>query len=166
MTRAHVGGEVELLLAFLDQQRDVLVWKLDGLTEEQARRRVPSPDAGLHLLGLVKHLAATEQYWLGELFGRPAEPISLAASDHAELDDGDTIGIVLAYHHRARAAADDTVRSLDLDATATTWLGDTVSLRWAILHVLEEAARHAGHADLVREVVDGRTGHLPDGAPY
>lgn len=161
MTRVRSGGEKELLVAFLDQQREAVLWKLDGLTDDQLRQR-PLAGSRLHLLGLVKHLAAMEQYWLCELFGRDAEPISLAASDDVELDAGDTTESVLAYHARARAASDAAIAELDLDTTAVTWLGDSVSFRWAILHAIEETARHAGHADLVREHIDAASGHLPD----
>ena len=161
MTRVRIGGEKELLLAFLDQQRDVVVWKLGGLTDDQVRQR-PLPSSGLYLLGLVKHLAGVEQYWLCEAFGRPREPGSVAASDDVEVDEGDTTDSVLAYYSRARAASDQAITEVDLDATGTTWLGDTISFRWAILHVIEETARHAGHADLVREHIDNTSGYLPD----
>jgi uncharacterized damage-inducible protein DinB len=160
MTRVRVGSEKEILLAFLDQQREVLLWMLKGLDGDQVRQR-PLRDSRLYLLGLVKHVAAAEQYWLCEIFGGTPEPVSLAASDDVEVDDDDTIDSVLAYFARASAVSDRTIAELDLDTTATTWLDDTVSLRWAILHVIEEAARHAGHADLVREHIDNRAGHLP-----
>ena len=165
MTRLFVGAEKDLLLAFLDQQREVVLWKLDGLTDDQLRQRSLSPSS-LYLLGLVKHVAGAEQYWLCQLFGRPAEPASLATSDEAELDEGDTTESVLAYYTRARAASDRAITELDLDTTATTWLGDTVTLRWAILHMIEETARHAGHADLIREHIDHSTGYLPRNLPY
>ena len=94
--------------------------------------------SGVCLLALVMHVAAADRYWLCEIFGRSTEPWRLAASDDVELD-----------------------------TTATTWLGDTVSFRWAILHMIEEAARHAGHADLIRERIDNTTGHLPpENLPY
>ena len=166
MTRLFIGTEKELLLAFLDQQREVVLWKLDGLTDDQLRQRPLTP-SGLYLLGLVKHLAAVEQYWLCELFAGPAEPVSLAASDDVEIDEGETTDSVLDYYTRARAVSDRTITELDLDSTATTWLGDTVNLRWAVLHVIEETTRHAGHADLIREHIDGVTGHLPQNLlPY
>jgi Protein of unknown function (DUF664) len=161
MTRVRIGGEKELLLTFLDQQRDVVVWKLEGLTDDQVRQR-PLPSSGLYLLGLVKHLADVEQYWLCEAFGRPREPGSVAASDDVEVEEGDTTDSVLAYYNRARAASDQAITEVDLDATGNTWLGDTISFRWAILHVIEETARHAGHADLVREHIDNTSGYLPD----
>jgi hypothetical protein len=164
MTRERIGGEKQILSAGLDQQRDVVLWKLDGLTDDQVRE--PIIPSGLYLLGLVKHLAAGEYYWLCDLFGRPSEPRSLAASDDVQLDPGDTTDSVLGYYARARTASDQAIRELDLDVTATTWLGDTVSFRWAILHMIEETARHAGHADLIRERIDNTTGYLPKNLPY
>lgn len=165
MTRQFIGTEKELLLAFLHQQREVILWKLDGLTDDQLRQR-PLPPSSLYLLGLLKHIAGVEQYYLCALFGRPSEPFSLAAADDLELDEGDTTDSVLAYYTRACAASDRAIIELDLDTTATTSLGDTVSLRWAILHVIEESTRHAGHADLIREHVDQMTGYLPGNLPY
>ena len=159
MTRERIGGEKQILAAVLDQQRDIVLWKLDGLTDDELRR--PITPSGLYLLGLVKHLAAGEYYWLCDLFGRPSEPRSLAASDDVQLDRGDTTDSVLAYYTRARTASDQAIVELELDTTATTWLGDTVSFRWAILHMIEETARHAGHADLIREGIDNTTGYLP-----
>ena len=159
MTRERLGSEKQILSAFLDQQREVVLWKLDGLTDDQLRQ--PITPGGLYLLGLVKHLATGEYYWLCDLFGRPSEPRSLAASDDVQLDPGDTADSVLGYYTRARTASDQAIVELDLDTTATTWLGDTVSFRWAILHMIEETARHAGHADLIRERIDNTTGYLP-----
>jgi hypothetical protein len=165
MTRLRVGGEKELLLDFLDQQRQVALWKLEGLTDHQLHER-PLPPSRLNLLGLLKHLAGAEWYWLCDLFGRRAEPVSLATSDHIELEEGDTRETVLAYYTRACAASDLALSELDLDTTGTTWLGDTVSLGWAILHVIEEYARHNGHADLIRQQIDHCTGYLPQNTPY
>jgi hypothetical protein len=165
MACVHIGGEKKLLLAFLDQQREVVLWKLEGLTDDQLRLR-PLDPSELCLLGLVKHLASAEWYWFCDLFGHPAEPVSLATSDEAQLEEGDTTDSVLAYYSRARAASDRSITELDLDTTATTWLGDTVSFRWAILHVIEESARHAGHADLIRQHIDNTTGYLPQHRPH
>jgi len=159
MTRARVGGEKQVLSAFLDQQLDVILWKLEGLTDEQLRQ--PITPSGMCLLALVKHVAGVPYYWLCEVFGRPFEPWPGAETDDVELDPGDTTDSVLAYYARARAASDEAISEVDLDTTGTTWLGDTVSFRWAILHTIEEAARHAGHADLMRERLDDTTGYLP-----
>lgn len=78
-----------------------------------------------------------------------------------QLDPGDTTDGVLAYYTRARTASDQAIVDLALDTTATTELGHTESFRWAILHMIEETARHAGHADLIRERIDNTTGYLP-----
>ena len=159
MTRELIGGEKQILSAVPDQQRDVVLWKLDGRTHDQLRE--PITPGGLYLLGLVKHLATGEYYWLCDVFGRPFEPPSMAAADDVQLDPGDTTDSVLAYYTRARTASDQAIVELDLDTTATTELGVTVSFRWSILHMIEETARHAGHADLIRERVDNTTGYLP-----
>ena len=95
------------------------------------------------------------------MFGRSAEDLGLAASDDVQLEPGDTTDSVLGCYTRARAASDQAISEVDLDTAGTTWLGDTVSFRWAILHVIEETARHAGHADFIREHIDGTTGYLP-----
>jgi hypothetical protein len=159
MTRDRVGGEKQVLSEFLDQQLGVILWKLEGLTDEQLRQ--PITPSGMCLLALVKHVAGVPYYCLCEVFGRPFEPWPGAETDDVELDPGDTTDSVLAYYALARTASDQAISVLDLDTTGTTWLGDTVSFRWAILHTIEEAARHAGHADLMRERLDDTTGHLP-----
>ena len=160
MTRDRTGDEKQVLSQFLDQQLAVVAWKLDGLTDEELRR--PVTPSGMCLLALAKHVAGVPFYWLCEVFGRPIEPWPGAETDDVELDPGDTTDGVLEYYARARAASQVAITEVDLDATGTTWLGDTVSFRWAILHTIEEAARHAGHADLMRERVDNTTGYLPD----
>lgn len=142
---------------------------LEGLTDDEVRQ--PLAPGGLYLLGVVKHVAGAVYYWLCDIFGRPdllpAEEWGLAVSDEVQAEPGDTAASVVADVDRARTAANRAIDSIDLEATATTWLGDTVSFRWAILHVIEEAARHAGHADFIRQHVDGRTGHLPaSNLPY
>lgn len=164
MTRILYGSERELLQAFIDQQRDVVLWKLDGLSDAQLRQ--PVEPSQLYLLGIVKHLAAAEQYWLSELFGRPAEPLSLAATDDLQVDPDDTTNSVLAYYDRARTASDAAIAAIDLDTTARTWEHDTVTFRFALLHMIEETARHAGHIDTIRQQLDGTTGYLPHNAPY
>src|SRR5947208_12986405 len=131
MTQPRTGAEKQILSAFLDQQRDVVLWKLDGLTDDQLRQ--PITPGGLYLLGLVKHLAGAEFYWLSEVFGRPAEDLGLAASDDAQLEPGDTTDSVLRCYTRARSASDQAISKVDLGCTGTTWLGDIVSFRWTIM---------------------------------
>jgi hypothetical protein len=107
-----------------------------------------------------------EYFWFCHTFGRETEPLPLA-DDDPEMDlrveaDETTEGI-LAFYERARAGADAVIDELDLDATGTAWFGPTVSLRWVLIHMIEETARHAGHMDVLRELLDGTTGdHVRD----
>jgi hypothetical protein len=160
------GGEKECLRTALDRHRDALLWKLEGCDDEQLRR--PMTPSGTNLLGLVKHLAGAEIGWFCLTFGRetglagplPFDPAVEDASDLRAQPHESTQDILDFYAH-ARAAADRTIDELDLDdlGTAFAWFdGATVSLRWVLVHMLEEAARHAGHMDIVRELVDGATG--------
>lgn len=155
----YTGGEKENLQYSLDRHRDVVLWKLEGLDEEQVRR-VMTP-SGTSLLGLTKHLAAVEYSWFGRTFGRETEPLPFDDDDpEADLRveaDETTAGIV-AFYRRARDASDKVIDELDLDALGTSWRGTTVSLRWVLIHMIEETARHAGHMDIVRELIDGATG--------
>ena len=156
------GPEKPSLQAFLDKQREVMLWKLDGLSDDQLRH--PVVPSGTNLLGLIKHLAAVEYGWFCVTFGRNVEPLPFDEDDEdADLRVGpdETTDDIMAFYARARAAADEVIDELDLDHTGTAWTGKTVSLRWVLLHMIEETARHAGHADLARELLDGTTGYLP-----
>jgi hypothetical protein len=157
------GGEKESLRVSLDRHRDAVLWKLEGLDDASLRRRMTP--SGTNLLGLVKHLAAVEYSWFCETFGRETEPLPFDDQDpDADLRVGpdETTGDVLAFYARARAAADRAIAEVDLDDAGTAWFGDAVSMRWVLIHMLEETARHAGHVDIVRELIDGTTGdHRP-----
>lgn len=161
----YTGSERECLHISLQRHRDAARWKIQGLDDEQLRR--PMTPTGTNLLGLVQHLAGSEYQWFCEVFGRPAEPIP-----HFDPDDpGDpaamrvaatqTTADVLAYYARACAAADSAIGELAMEATGTAWWGDTVSMRWVLIHVIEDTARHAGHMDILREIIDGQTGDRP-----
>jgi uncharacterized damage-inducible protein DinB len=157
------GGEKESLHAFLRKQRAVITWKLEGLSDEDLRR--PMVPSGTNLLGLVKHLAAVEYGWFCTTFGRPTEPLPFDDEDeNADLrvNPDETTQDVLDFYRRAQWAADALIEELDLEARGTAWTGDAVSLRWVLLHMIEETARHAGHADIVREMIDSQTGYLPN----
>jgi uncharacterized damage-inducible protein DinB len=155
----YTGDEKTSLRVSLDRHRDVVLWKLEGLTEPELRRAMlPS---GNTLLGLVKHLATWEYAWIGRTFGHPTEPIPLD-----EADDGADVRVtpeestadILAFYQRARAASDQVISEGDLDQVGTTMFGDKVSLRWVVIHILEDTARHAGHIDIMRELIDGTVG--------
>jgi uncharacterized damage-inducible protein DinB len=157
------GAEKESLHVSLDRHRDAVLWKLEGLDDGDLRRAMTP--SGTNLLGLVKHLAAVEYGWFCETFGRATEPLPFDEDDeNADLrvTSEETTQDVLAFYGRARAAADQVIAELDLEDTGTAWFGETVSLRWVLIHMIEETARHAGHVDIVRELIDGMTGdHRP-----
>ncbi len=168
----------EILHRYLQSARDAVLWKLDGLTTYDVRR--PLVPTGTNLLGLVKHLAGIEFGYFGEVFGRPvADPPDWldAMDDVPNIDlfasaDESTESIVALYQ-RAWAHADATIAALDLEALGAVpwWHPDRreVSLQQILVHVIAETHRHAGHADLVRELIDGEVGlradngNLPDG---
>ncbi|HET6749623.1 MAG TPA: DinB family protein [Actinomycetes bacterium] len=153
------GDEKQSLQVSLDRHRDAVLWKLEGLDDADLRRAMTP--SGTNLLGLVKHLAAVEYGWFCQTFGRETEPLPFDEDD-PEADmrarPDETTEEVLAFYGRARAASDKMIEELDLDQTGTAWFGDAVSLRWVLIHMVEETARHAGHADIVRELIDGMTG--------
>ncbi len=150
------------LLQELRWAREALVWKLDGLSEYDVRR--PLTATGTNLLGLVKHVATWEARYLGEVLGRPfPEPLP-----SWEDDDGADLWVlpeesradVLAFYERACAHADATIAALPLGAPGRVpWWGEAeVTLFSVVLHVLTDTTRHAGHADILREQLDGATG--------
>ncbi|MEU8340270.1 Protein of unknown function [Actinomadura meyerae] len=155
----YTGGEKESLKAALDRHRDVVLWKLQGLDDEQVRRRMTP--SGTSLLGLAKHLGAVEYSWFCETFGRETEPLPFDDDDpdaDLRVEPGETTEEIVAFYARARAAADQVIGELDLETRGTAWHGATVTLRWVLVHMVEETARHAGHMDVVRELIDGATG--------
>ncbi|MFD8421834.1 DinB family protein [Streptomyces sp. NPDC059466] len=159
----YTGGEKESLHASLDRHRDAVLWKLEGLDDERLSR-VMTP-SGTNLLGLVKHLASVEYGWFCSTFGRPTEPLWFdpASEEDMSAGQGETTAQIVEFYGRARAAADRTIAELSLDDVGTSWHGTTVSLRWVLIRMVEETARHAGHMDIVRELIDGSTGgHRPD----
>jgi uncharacterized damage-inducible protein DinB len=155
----YTGSEKECLRASLDEHRDTALWKLQGLDDEQLRR--PMTPSGTSLLGLVKHLAAVEYHWFCITFGRETEPLPFDDDDpdaDLRVTPEETTEDIVAFYGRARAAADKVIEELELDAVGTAWFGPTVSLRWVLVHMVEETARHVGHLDIVRELIDGATG--------
>lgn len=163
MTRVPLTGEEKASLhASLDRHRDAVLWKLEGLDDEQLRRQVvPS---GTSLLGLVKHLGSVEYGWFCHTFGRSTEPLPLDEEDpEADLrvESDETTADIVGLYTRARAAADEVIAELSVEDLGTAWFGEQVSMRWVLIHMLEETARHAGHMDIARELIDGETGGYP-----
>jgi hypothetical protein len=159
------GDEKALLHTHLRLHRDALLWKLEGLGESELRR--PMTGTGTSLLGLVKHLTGVEGAYFCDAFGRERPPLAWEADEDAALGEfsdmyakpDETAEEIVASYRAATAAADASIAVLDLDATGRHHLGITVSLRWMLLTVLLDTARHAGHADILRELIDGGTGH-------
>ncbi|GAA3868671.1 DinB family protein [Saccharothrix violaceirubra] len=153
MTRRDVGppatgpGERDVLVGFLDYLRAAVVAKVEGLTDEQAR--TPGVPSGTNVLGLVKHLTHVERHWL---LGERVR--DWKATFHADPDES-TAGIVAAYR-QVSAEAGEVIASWD-DLTAPGPRPGP-SRRWTLTHLIEETARHAGHADILRELIDRRTG--------
>jgi Protein of unknown function (DUF664) len=155
-----VAGERETLEWFLEYHRWALSGKLRGLSEEEARRRlVPSLTT---LLGLVSHAAAVERNWFQHyLGGKPREEITgNARGDAPSWDVGadKTIGGVIAEFESACAASRQIAAGFALDQTVPHDQLGQVSLRWIYVNIIGEYARHAGHADIIREQIDGATG--------
>lgn len=153
--------ERETILAFLQKYRDAVLLKLDGLDREQLTRTVLPAPSRTTLLGLVKHLTDTEEWWIGTVLGGLPEPPRDDADPDADwlvAADDDPAALVTRYREVC-ARSDGIVRAqASLDARVTGPHAAGRSARWVILHMLEESARHAGHADIVRELIDGRTG--------
>jgi len=142
------------LEAFVEEYRDALTATLDGLTEEQARRRlVPSATTSL---GLLKHVTWMQRVWFEECVGgTPRRELGLvpSAEESFRLTDGDTVASVTAAYREACATARAAVAGLSPDAVVTGHRSGPRTLRWVYLQVLRELAHHCGHADILREQV-------------
>lgn len=154
--------ELETLARYLDVYRQVMVWKLDGVDEDAARR--PMVPSGTSLLGLVKHLAYVERYWFQRVIaGRDVPRPRLEGDPDAEwrIAPDETIDDVVALYDQEVAESREIHTALtDPDLTVDED-GEQVSVRRVLIHMVEETARHAGHADIIRELTDGRTGTFP-----
>jgi hypothetical protein len=154
------------LKIYLQGGRQAVVWKMEGLSEYDIRR--PLVPSGTNLLGLVKHLASVEFGYFGETFGRPSgEPLPWFADDAEPNADmwataDESRQEIVDLYHRAWAHADATIDALPLDAVGHVpwWPPERrdASLHLILVHMIADTQRHAGHADLVRELIDGRTG--------
>lgn len=173
--------ELSTLCGFLDFLRATVRWKTQDLTTEQMRRRLPSHPSEMTLAGLLKHLAYVEDFWFTEVVDQaPSMPPpwdTVSWEDDADWDwhsaledDAQQVralweaSVQRSLEVGSRAAgvlvAEGTSGSFDpLAVTYAAWGGRSqVSLRWVLTHMIEEYARHAGHADLLREAIDGRSG--------
>ncbi|MFG1716731.1 DinB family protein [Micromonospora sp. NPDC049203] len=157
-----LAGERESLRAFLDFHRATLALKCEGLTDEQLRRAA-SPPSTLSLLGLVRHMAEVERTWFRRVIA--AEDVPLVWSDSGDFQqaydarDADVAEAFEAWRREVEHArrVEREAASLDVTGHQARW-GEDVSLRLVMLHMLHEYARHNGHADLIREAIDGTVG--------
>ena len=149
-----------MLESWLDFHRGTLLWKVDGLTDQQLKSR-PAPPSTLSLLGLIRHMTEVEAGWIREFVEGDVEPAYSSAEDpDADLDridDADSSADLAAFRAELEACR-RVIVGHDLDETITDERGRTISLRWIYVHMIEEYARHNGHADLLREAIDGSTG--------
>ena len=155
---------------YLQTAREALLWKLEGLSEYDVRR--PMTGTGTNLLGIVKHVASVELGYFGETFERPSgESLPWLAEDSEDNADmwataDESRADVIALYHRSWVHCDATIEALDLEAPGRVpWWPDErsqVTLHQILIHLIAETNRHAGHADIVRELIDGASG-LRDG---
>jgi hypothetical protein len=158
------------LMRYLQRGRDSLLWKLDGLGEYDVRR--PMVPTGTNLLGLVKHVASVETGYFGDVFGTPfAEVLPWNAADAEEDADmwataDESRESITSLYRRVWLHSDATIEALDLDSTGTVpWWPEgrrEVTLHLVLVHMIAETERHAGQADIVRELIDGAVGLRPD----
>ena len=159
----------QTLIDSLQAGRDAVVWKLEGLSEYDVRR--PLTPTGTNLLGLVKHLASVEIGYFGETFGRPLDVELPWYADDADPNDDlwatpdETREWVVDLYKLAWAHAAETFAAVDLDAPGRVpWWSEgrnEVTLHLILVHMVAETHRHAGHADIVRETIDGQAGQRP-----
>ena len=157
-----VGSERDMLTAWLEYHRATLELKCAGLTPDQLRLRSVAPST-LSLLGLVRHLAEVERAWFRKNFeGEDAPPIWNTDDDRdADLraEDADVSEAFMRWNEECSRSREIITSAESLDATGIQKrTGATISLRWVLTHMIEEYARHNGHADLLRECIDGSTG--------
>ncbi|GIG68945.1 DinB family protein [Phytomonospora endophytica] len=153
----------------LREMREALVWKLDGLSEYDVRR--PLTATGTNLLGLVKHVACSSARYFGEVFDRPFAEVPRWDAEDAwtgELwaAEDETRAEIFGLYRRVAEHADATIEALAVDAPGFVpwWPRPKVKLFNILVHSLVELARHAGHADILREQLDGEVGSYPGGA--
>lgn len=155
-----------VLHRYLKVQRNALLSKLEGLSELEMRQ--PMTPTATNLLGLVKHVASIQLEYLGDVFGRPSHRPLPWLEDGSEANADmwataeETSAEIIELHHFSAAHSDATIEALDLDSVGEVpWWAPArrqVTLHQILVHVIAETARHAGHADILRETIDGSMG--------
>jgi uncharacterized damage-inducible protein DinB len=152
------------LVGWLDLQRGIAVWKCEGLSEKDAHRPVLPTSPFMSLAGIISHLRWAEKLWFEVIFlGRPAEGPPFDGPDDADMMvEGIPIAQLIEDYERQCAISNETIASHSLDDLGQypKYRATETTLRWIILHEIEETARHAGHMDLIREMLDGQKGYF------
>lgn len=157
-SKAFGDDERSVLLGYLAYHRAVLARKLDGLTDEQARL-APIPPSGLTLLGLIRHMTDVERWWFRRVLVAEGVPPLFDMDEEWAVPADATVAGALAAYWAEIEAVDRRLAVTGMDAISSgDPEGGRHTLRRTIVHMIEEYARHCGHADLLREVIDGATG--------
>jgi uncharacterized damage-inducible protein DinB len=154
----YVASERDMLAAFLVFHQQTLLWKVSGLTKEQATRKLlPSNTT---LLGLLKHTALVHRWWLRAVFAGEAVPFPWSQEDPDadwRVEPDETVEAIIALYNDEIARANTIIAAAQPD-DMPKMAGRQQSLRWILVHMVEEMARHNGHADILRELTDGAMG--------
>jgi hypothetical protein len=156
------GNEIETLTSFLDWHRDTFALRCSGVAPQRLSERLVPP-SGLSLHGLLRHLAGVERWWFRQQFAGEDLPLLYYADGAPNEDfdalDGDPAEAFATWRNECNHARQIVRASASLDVAGTrNSTGEPVSLRWVLVYMIAEYARHNGHADLIRERVDGVTG--------
>jgi uncharacterized damage-inducible protein DinB len=160
------ASELDMLNGWLEHHRAILLWKCDGLTDGQLRQR-SVPPSSMSLLGLIRHMTDVERGWFQQvLLGEDAPDLYTAPGerdgDFNGVDEADVAAAFSAFEAECDASRRAVAAAADLDVLSkepSERTGEQFSLRWIVTHMIEEYARHNGHADLLRETIDGTTGY-------
>jgi uncharacterized damage-inducible protein DinB len=164
-----MNAELEMLTEFLDHYRSVLIAKATGISDEQARRHAVEP-SNLSLLGLLRHMAEVERHWFRRILKNESElpdfyvlgDVAIGTAD-GDFEFPDTATLNDGVEVLQRAITESRLASVgllpdELSLAVRPKTGAPVTLRWIMIHMIEEYARHCGHADFLRERIDGRKG--------
>ncbi|MER7825003.1 DinB family protein [Streptomyces sp. NPDC096097] len=160
------ADERTALIGWLDLQRQILRWKCEGLSDEDAHRSVIPTSPAMTMAGLISHMRWTEHTWLEVLFlggDKKQNPSFDESSEDADWHtDGRPLTELLAEYEAQCARSNEIVAAASLDDVGRhpDFRSGSANLRWMLIHLVEETGRHAGHADIVRELLDGTKGYF------
>lgn len=155
------AAPVEMVSAFLDFLRATLLWKIEGVPDDDLRR--PMTPSGVSLLGMLKHSALVERFWFRRVFAGEEIPFPWTKDDPDadwRIEAGETTAEIVTLYRAEVERSREIVAGKAWEARAARppWPGEAQTLGWILTHMVEEVARHCGHADIIRETIDGQTG--------